>query len=111
MKIHADENPGPVTLPLLSDVEWETRPDQFGSLDVLAGDGTPVVRISKSAGRTEVTIESQTWQMPPSTDYRIIFDGPVIELFSCVGVFAAPIDVVDVRTISVTVGTCSVYPL
>jgi hypothetical protein len=67
--------------------------------------------VSHADGQIEVAAGAQTWQMPFSSNFRIIFDGRVIELFSSAGVFSAPIDVVDVRTISVTVGVCSVYEL
>jgi hypothetical protein len=59
----------------------------------------------------QVEIGDKTWQMPSSGHVRVIFDGPIIELFSTAGIFSAPIPIAGARKISVTGSACSIYEL
>ena len=49
--------------------------------------------------------------MPLSPRVRLVFDGPVVEVFGNAGVFAAAIPVAGARTISMTNSSGLIYPL
>ena len=59
----------------------------------------------------QIKIADATWTMPPGTRVRLVFDGPVVEVFGSAGVFAAAIPVAAARTISTTNSSGLIYPL
>ena len=109
--IRAERDPIRADLAAQADVEWAVPPDEVGDLSVTSSDGTPVFCISKTAAQTYVSIGTQTWPMPYTGSLRMVFDGPIVELFSKAGIFAAPMEADAARTISVTAGTCLIYEL
>ncbi len=58
-----------------------------------------------------IEIENKTWRMPSAAHIRLIFDGPILELFGSTGVFSAPIPGGGAQTISVAGSGCSIYRL
>jgi hypothetical protein len=59
----------------------------------------------------QIKIADTSWTMPLSPRVRLIFDGPVVEVFGSAGVFAAAIPVARARTISMTNSSGLIYPL
>jgi beta-fructofuranosidase len=102
---------GPTMLPSTADVTWDIAPDRSERMSVLAADGTLVMGVSADTDGVHLTIGTKTWLMPASCTFRLIFDGPVVELFSSTGIFSAPIPVAGPRTLQVTNGACSVFEL
>ena len=49
------------------------------------------MRIDTADAALQIRIGEKTWQMPSSAHIHLIIDGPIIELFSRAGVFAAAI--------------------
>ena len=102
---------GPVELPSAADVEWNLSGGRPASLTVRSSDGTSVVNIAAGDDELRLDITETSWLMPAGTEVRLVFDGPVVELFSTAGVFAAPIPVAGARTISVTNSSCPICAL
>ena len=100
-----------VKLPPVADLEWNLEPRRPATLRVCSADGTQVVRMIANDGALKIEITDKTWTMPYSASLRLVFDGPVIELFSVAGLFAAPIPVAGTRTISLTNSSCLIYEL
>lgn len=98
-------------LPPVAEAEWEIVPDQPASLNVLSADGASVVRIFTDEVGLQIEIENKIWRMPSAAHIRLIFDGPILELFASTGVFSAPIPGGGAWTISVTGSGCSIYRL
>jgi len=109
--IGPDSNLASTVLPSVAEAEWEIVPDQPASLNVLSADGASVLRIFTDDFGLQIEIENKTWQMPFAGHIRLIFDGPILELFGSTGVFSAPIPRGSARTISVTGSGCSIYRL
>jgi len=78
---------------------------------VTSAAGTPIFGLLKRDSQIQITIGTQTWLMPSSGNLRIIFDGPVVEVFGEAGVFAALTESQGAQTISVTAGSCSIHEL
>ena len=108
VKINSDLN-GPVELPSTADVEWKLSGGRPASLSIKSNDGTPVVNIAADDDELGIDIADKTWTMPTGPHVRLVFDGPVVELFGRAGVFAAPIPITGGRTISITNSACSIY--
>jgi beta-fructofuranosidase len=101
----------PAALPPIADMEWNLGRRRPATLSVRSADGTHVLRVIANDGALKIEIADKIWTMPYSAALRLIFDGPVVELFSIGGAFAAPITVVGHRTISLTNSSCSIYEL
>ena len=101
----------PVALPPIADVEWNLGRGRPASLTVRSANGTQVVRMITNDGALKIEIAGKIWTMPSSAALRLVFDGPVVELFSTAGVFSAPIAVAGHRAISLTNSSCSIYEL
>jgi beta-fructofuranosidase len=101
----------PVALPPLADVEWELRPGQLATLSVSSTEPTPILSMISNDDDLQIKIADATWTMPPGTRVRLVFDGPVVEVFGSAGVFAAAIPVAAARTISMTNSSGLIYPL
>jgi hypothetical protein len=110
VKINTDLN-GPVELPSTADVEWNLSCGRPASLSVRSSDGTPVMHILASDHEFQIEIADRTWTMPAGAHVRLVFDGPVGELFGRAGVFAAPIPIAGGRRISIANSACSIYEL
>jgi len=109
VKINSDFN-GPVELPSTADVEWNLSGGLLASLSVRSSDGTFVMDIAATDDEFRIAIADQMWTMPPSAAVRIVFDGPVVELFSAAGVFAAGVRA-GARTISLSNSACFIHEL
>jgi hypothetical protein len=109
--IGPDSNLASTVLPPVVEAAWEIVPDQPASLNVLSADGASVVRILTDDVGLQIEIENKVWRMPSAGHIRLIFDGPILELFGSTGVFSAPIPRGGARTISVTGSGCSIYRL
>jgi beta-fructofuranosidase len=70
-----------------AEVTW--TPDDTG-MSVESG-GQTVVSVVRDNDELTVAVGAQTWTLPYSGDVRIILDGPVLEITSAAGLFAAPI--------------------
>jgi hypothetical protein len=66
------------------------------------------MHILASDHELQIEIAGQTWTMPTGAHVRLVFDGPVVELFGKAGVFAARIPIAGGRTISITNSACSI---
>jgi beta-fructofuranosidase len=110
-RIGPDSNLASTVLPLVAAAEWEIVPDQPASLNVLSADEASVVRILTDGVGLQIEIENKVWRMPSAAHIRLIFDGPILELFGSTGVFSAPIPGGGARRISVTGSGCSIYGL
>jgi beta-fructofuranosidase len=100
-----------VPLPPLADVEWELKPGELATLSVSSTDATPILTMISNDDDLQIDIGGATWTMPRGLRVRLIFDGPVVELFGGAGVFAAAIPVTAARTISMTNSSGLIYPL
>jgi beta-fructofuranosidase len=109
--IGPDSNLASTVLPPVAEAEWEIVPDQPASLNVLSADGASVLRIFADDVGLQIEIENKTWRMPSAAHIRLIFDGPILELFGSTGVFSAPIPGGGAQTISVAGSGCSIYRL
>jgi hypothetical protein len=101
----------PVPLPPLADVEWELRPGQPATLSVSSTEATPILSMISNDDDLRIKIADATWTMPVSPRLRLVFDGPVMEVFGSAGVFAAAIPVAGARTMSMTNSSGLIYPL
>jgi beta-fructofuranosidase len=110
-RIGPDSNLSSAVLPPVAEAEWQIVPDEPASLKVLSADGVSVVRMITDRADLKIEIGDEIWRVPASAHVRIIFDGPILELFSSTGVFSAPIPGADARTISVADSACSIYGL
>ena len=72
---------------LAADITW--TPDHAG-LSVESG-GQTVVSVVRDNDELTVAVGEKAWAFPYSGDVRVIFDGPVLEIASGAGLFAAPI--------------------
>jgi beta-fructofuranosidase len=72
---------------LAAEITW--TPDDAG-MSIDSG-GQRVVSLTRSSDELIVAVGAQAWTFPYSGDVRIILDGPVLEIASAVGLFAAPI--------------------
>ena len=95
----------------VADAEWDPNPHRPASLSVISADRTAVVHMVTNDRELQIEIGDRMWRMPYSAHVRLVFDGPVVELFSDGGIFAAPIPVAGARTISVTHSQCTIYEL
>jgi beta-fructofuranosidase len=111
IKVEPSPNRASPTLPLVAEAEWDIDLDRPASLSILSTDGTAVMRIDTAEAALQIRIGENTWQMPSSAHIHLIIDGPIIELFSRAGVFAAAIPAAHARMISVTDSACTVYGL
>ena len=53
--------------------------------------GQTVVSVVRDNDELTVTVGDKAWTFPYSGDVRVIVDGPVLEIASAAGLFAAPI--------------------
>jgi beta-fructofuranosidase len=111
IKVEPSPNRTSPTLPLVAEAEWDIDLDRAASLSILSTDGTAVMRIDTDDAALQIRIGDKTWQMPSSAHIHLIIDGPIIELFSRAGIFAAAIPVARARMISLTNSACTVYGL
>ena len=101
----------PVALPPLADVDWDLSPGQLATLSVSSTDATPMLTMISNDDDLQIKIADTSWTMPLSPRVRLVFDGPVVEVFGNAGVFAAAIPVAGARTISMTNSSGLIYPL
>ena len=93
---------------LAADVEW-SAPE--GSLTIASG-GETTVRIDIDAHEAVVTVGADVYRAPVSGALRVIIDGPILELSSPAGVFAAPIAPRgDDLSVTASRGSLDVYAL
>ncbi|HWS57558.1 MAG TPA: glycoside hydrolase family 32 protein [Actinotalea sp.] len=96
----ARRRPGPVpvdgagvSLEALWDLEWTLgAPGATAALHVAAPDGAGLVRLTAAGGTLTAVAGEQSWTMPLlDADLRVVFDGPVCEVFTSAGVLAVPL--------------------
>ncbi len=105
----------PVRVGLAVDVEWllgDGDGNRVGEL-VLRGGGVEALRLSAGPGGLVVDVAGDRTSIPLSgSAVRVVVDGPVVEVFSTAGVFAAPIQATDDRELTLTGrATATVYEL
>lgn len=101
-----------VSVEALCDLEWSAA---TGDAVVVTGaGGIEVLRLRAAEEGLDVLVGGESWTVPlPDERVRILLDGPVVEVFTVGGVFAAPLSRVGP---AVTVrlsgrGSLHVYPL
>ncbi|GAA1963781.1 glycoside hydrolase family 32 protein [Microbacterium deminutum] len=72
---------------LAADITW--TPDESGL--TIESAGVTVVALVRKNDELTAAAGDKTWTLPFSSDVRIILDGPVLEIASAGGLFAAPI--------------------
>lgn len=93
---------------LTADIEWDAT---AGELTVDSA-GEPVLHVSRSPEAAVVTIGDDEWTVPTSGPIRVILDGPVLELASAAGLFAATVHPTgDGLHVSASAGTLEIFPL
>jgi len=93
---------------LIADIEWDAT---AGELTVASGEA-PVLHIFRSPETAVVTIGDDEWTVPASGTLRIILDGPVLELATAAGLFAATVHpTAEGLQVSASAGTLEVFPL
>ncbi|WP_400995200.1 glycoside hydrolase family 32 protein [Agromyces sp. GXQ0307] len=93
---------------LAADIEWDAR---GGELEVTSG-GDRVLRVVGNGDTAAVTIGDEEWTVPASGTLRVILDGPVLELATAAGLFAATLHPAgDDLHVSASAGTLEVFPL
>ena len=84
---------------------------QLATLSVSSTDATPILTMISNDDDLQIKIADTSWTMPLGPRVRLVFDGPVVEVFGSAGVFAAAIPVAGARTISMTNSSGLIYPL
>ncbi|MBG6192167.1 beta-fructofuranosidase [Arthrobacter sp. CAN_A212] len=75
-----------------SDITWPATAEDFLELQQ---DGVTSLKIDRGPTHLTVSIRTQEFRFPWAGDIRIIVDGPVVEISSRAGVFAAPFPVLE----------------
>ena len=111
VRVDTDLNHTVKLLPPVADLEWSIGSRKQASLTVLSADGDTLARAYSNDGRLQLTVGVESWQMPAAEQVRLIIDGPIIELFSNLGVMAAALPIAGARKISIFGSACSIYEL